>query len=99
MQTHGRTNRRTNGTRLMFISDLRELSERHLPETVGKTRSGDGWSTTRMRPEVANVIDALAQRHVEGTGREITKSEIIAAALNLSLPVLAARMFPATGTA
>lgn len=51
-----------------------------------------------MRPEVANVIDCLAQRHVEGTGREITKSKIIAAALNLSLPLLATRMFPANGT-
>lgn len=98
MQTHGRTNRRTNGSRLMYIADLRELTERHLPETIGRTREGDQWSMARLRPEVANVIDALAQRHVEGTGKEITKSEIMAAALNLSLPVLAARMFPVKGT-
>lgn len=93
-----RANRRNDGSTPMFISDLRQLTARHLPETIGQTRSGDRWSTTRMRPEVANVIDCLAQRHVEGTGREITKSEIIAAALNLSLPVLATRMFPAKGT-
>ncbi|WP_103173673.1 hypothetical protein [Paracoccus sp. SY] len=93
-----RANRRNNGTDLMFISDLRQLTARHLPETVGVTRKGDQWSMARLRPEVANVIDALAQRHVEGTGKQITKSEILAAALNLSLPVLAARMFPAKGT-
>ena len=91
---HGRTNRRTTGDRLMFIADLRELSARHLPETVRVTRSGDQWGMARLRPEVANVIDALAQRHAQSTGKEITKSEIMAAALNLSLPVLAARMFP-----
>ncbi|WP_234853384.1 hypothetical protein [Paracoccus everestensis] len=93
-----RANRRNNGADLMFISDLRQLTTRHLPETVGATRESDQWSMARLRPEVANVIDALAQRHVEGTGRQITKSEIMAAALNLSLPVLAARMFPAKGT-
>lgn len=91
----GRTNHRANGSDLMFIADLRQLSARHLPETIGVTRSGDQWSNARLRPEVANALDALAQRHVEGTGRAITKSEIMAAALNLSLPVLAARMFPA----
>lgn len=91
---HGRTNRRTTGDRLMFIADLRELSAHHLPETVGMTRLGDQWGMARLRPEVANVIDALAQRHAQSTGKAITKSEIMAAALNLSLPVLAARMFP-----
>ncbi|MBW7055993.1 hypothetical protein KY389_04690 [Paracoccus bogoriensis] len=90
-----RANRRNDGTMPLFISDLRQLSARHLPETNGETRSGDQWGTARMRPEVASVIDALAQRHVEGTGRPITKSEIVAAALNLSLPVLATRTFPA----
>lgn len=91
---HGRTNRRTTGDRLMFIADLRELSAHHLPETVGLTRSGDQWGMARLRPEVANVIDALAARHSTNTGKQVTKSEIVAAALNLSLPVLAARMFP-----
>lgn len=97
MQTHGRTNRRTNGSRLLYIADLRELTERHLPETIGRNREGDQWSMARLRPEIANVIDALVRRHVAATGKEITKSEIMAAALNLSLPVLAARMFPAKG--
>ncbi|WP_304613512.1 hypothetical protein [Paracoccus sp. (in: a-proteobacteria)] len=92
---HPRTNRRTNGARLLYVGDLKELSERHLPETVGATREGDQWSLARLRPEVATVIDALSARHVDATGRQITKSEVLAAALNLSLPVLAARMFPA----
>lgn len=92
-----RANRRNDGSKPMFVSDLRQLTARHLPETIGRTRAVTEWSTTRMRPEVATVVDALAQRHAEATGREITKSEIIAAALNLSLPVLVAHVFPAQG--
>lgn len=90
-----RANRRNDGSNPMFISDLRQLTARHLPETVGRARDVTEWSTARMRPEVATVIDTLTQRHADATGREITKSEIIAAALNLSLPVLSANVFPA----
>ncbi|MFN3711726.1 MAG: hypothetical protein ACK4S8_14355 [Alishewanella aestuarii] len=90
-----RANRRTDGSRLMFLADLHQLTKHHLPETVNAPRDGDLWGMARLRPEVATVIDALARRHTDSTGKAITKSEIMAAALNLSLPVLATRMFPA----
>lgn len=92
---HGRTNRRADGSSLKFIADLRQLTARHLPEAATITRKGDLWGMARLRPEVALVIDALAQRHVEGTGKPLTKSEIMAAALVMALPVLATRQFPA----
>lgn len=92
---HPRSNRRTNGARLLYIADLKELAERHLPETAAVEREGDQWGLARLRPEVATVIDALTARHADATGRKLSKSEVLACALNLSLPVMAARMFPA----
>ena len=96
-----RRNHRNDGGKTLYVSDLAALTRRYLPETVtplGQPRNNTPrenlWRTIKARPEVIDVLDALAQRHERATGEKITNSEIIAAALNLSLPVMASRMFP-----
>jgi hypothetical protein len=98
-----RHNHRNGGGKTLYIGDLAALSSRYLPETTRQHQPGQPvrctpkenlWRTIKARPEIIEVLDALAARHEQATGQTITNSEIIAAALNLALPVLATRMFP-----
>ena len=94
----GRSNRRDDGSNLMFISDLRRLTRQHLPEAIpmAALREPDQWGTTRLRSEVVVALEALIDRHEQSTGKRPTKSEVVAAALVLSMPVLTDRVFPLT---
>lgn len=101
-----RRNHRNDGPKALYVGDLEALTRRYLPETQQVHPLGQGpartprenlWRTIKARPEIIAVLDALAARHEAATGQNITKSEIIAAALNLSLPVMVARMFPDEG--
>lgn len=96
-----RRNHRNDGGKTLYVSDLEALTRRYLPETLvpyGQPRKSTPrenlWRTIKARPEVIQVLDTLAERHEQATGQKITNSEIIAAALNLSLPVMVSRMFP-----
>ncbi|TCM84591.1 hypothetical protein [Rhodovulum steppense] len=97
-----RRNHRNGGGKALHVSDLEALARRHLPEIAAhppghpsrRTPRENLWRTIKARPEIIQVLDALAERHEQATGQKITNSEIIAAALKLSLPVLASRMFP-----
>ena len=98
-----RRNHRNGGGKTLFICDLEVLAPRYLPELTSQQPPGHPrkhtarenlWRTIKVRPEIIAVLDALAERYAQATGKKITNSEIIAAALNLSLPVLATRLFP-----
>lgn len=87
-----RKNRRTNGTTALYIDELRQTMLAHLPEATRgfreKDKRVDPWLSLRVRPEVALTVDALAQRFRDRTGHDITKSEVIAAALFAALPAM-----------
>lgn len=98
-----RRNHRNGGGKTLYIGDLAVLALRYLPEITSQQPLAhpskhiareNRWRTIKTRPEIIEVLDKLAERYAKATGKKITNSEIIAAALNLSLPVLATRLFP-----
>lgn len=93
-----RKDRRTNGATMLYIGHLRRQMEAYLPETKeafqNRSNRADRWMTLRVRPEVSVTVEALVHRFKERTGQEITKSEVIAAALSEGLPHLTRSIFP-----
>lgn len=93
-----RLNRRRDGTQTFYLGHLRDQMKAHLPETLTAFRDQqakhDPWVTLRVRPEVVVTVAALAQRFRDRTGRDITKSEVLAAALSEFLPDLTRSIFP-----
>lgn len=95
-------NHRNTGGKALFVDDLAAVAREHLPELgvhatpqhMSRSRPRENlWRTIKARPEIIEVLDTLAGRHEQATGRKISNSELIAAALSLSLPVLASRVF------
>lgn len=94
-----RLHRRNDGSPSIHFPQFRALLREYLPEVLQRTRTdqreaGDQWTTFRVRPEVSLTVAALIERHEAVTGNRITKSEVLAAAFNLALPVLVTRLFP-----
>lgn len=99
-----RLHRRNDGTKAIHLTAMCETAAAFVPEAIAtataREAAGDvDWHACRLRPTVVNVLDALAQRHVEGTGEAITKSETIAAALNIAIPIMVTQGFSVKGTA
>lgn len=98
-----RRNHLNGGGKTLFIGDLEVSALRYLPEITSQQPPGNSgkhtarenlWRTIKVRPEIIVVLHKLANRYAKATGKKITNSEIIASALNLSLPVLASTLFP-----
>jgi hypothetical protein len=83
---------------LRFIRDLQRTVAVHLHEItraapdVAPPKAAQ-WRTLRVRPEIIAVIEGLQQRYAATTGRDLTTSEIIAAALAEALPIMTSREF------
>lgn len=99
-----RLHRRNDGTEASHLIAMCATAAEFVPDAIttatAREAAGDvAWRACRLRPTVVDVLDALAQRHVEGTGETLTKSETIAAALNIAMPIMVTQGFPAKGTA
>ena len=75
-----------------FLRDLQRTLSVHLPETASATidrpARGPRWKTFRLRPEIADVIEALQDRFAANRSVTLTPSEVIAAALTEALPII-----------
>ena len=76
---------------LRFFDTLRGTIAGYLPEAARGftevTPKVAGWRTVRMRPEVIAAVETLRARYIaRHQGREMTTSEVIAAALIEALP-------------
>jgi hypothetical protein len=78
-----------------FLRSLQRTTSAHLPETASATierpARGLRWKTFRLRPEIADVIEALQDRFAASRSVVLTPSEVIAAALTEALPIITAR--------
>jgi hypothetical protein len=78
-----------------FLRDLKRTTSAHLPETasaiIERPARGSRWKTFRLRPEIADVIEALQDRFAASRSVALTPSEVIAAALTEALPIITAR--------
>jgi hypothetical protein len=85
---------------LRFFGSLRRNLAAYLPELLlGCTPEATGraaeWRTVRVRPEIIAAIEALQERYtaLHMGKREVSISEVLAAALNEALPILTSREF------
>lgn len=94
--------RNTDKTRreLRFLGNLRRTLAVYLPELIQgcsaeATRRAAQWRTIRVRPEIIAAIEALRERYTaQHSGkREVSTSEVLAAALIEALPQLTDRDF------
>lgn len=78
-----------------FLRHLQRTLAVHLPETtsthIERPARGPRWKTFRLRPEIADVIEALQDRFAASRSVTLTPSEVIAAALAEALPIITAR--------
>lgn len=85
---------------LRFLAALRRTLGVYLPEVlqgcpVESTGRAAQWRTVRVRPEIIAAIEALQERYTaQHSGkREVSTSEVLAAALIEALPLLTDRDF------
>ena len=85
---------------LRFLRTLRSTLVDYLPELLqgcppDSTRKADQWRTVRVRPEVIAAIEGLQERYTaqHSGNREVSTSEVLAAALIEALPILTSREF------
>ena len=78
-----------------FLRSLKHTASVHLPETqavpLDRPFRGSRWKTFRLRPEIADVIEALQDRFATSRSINLTPSEVIAAALTQALPIITAK--------
>jgi len=85
---------------LRFLGNLRRTLAVYLPELLqggpaeAPVKSAQ-WRTVRVRPEIIAAIEALQERFTaqHNGKREVTTSEVLAAALSEALPILTSRDF------
>ncbi|WP_135448794.1 hypothetical protein [Tabrizicola caldifontis] len=85
---------------LQFMGTLRRTLAVYLPELlrgcpVESTGRAAQWRTVRVRPEIIAAIEALQERYAaqHDGKREVSTSEVLAAALIEALPILTSRGF------
>lgn len=99
-----RLHRRNDGRTPLHFPQFCAMLHDYLPEAIQRTQSdtreaGDRWGPIKVRPELFHTLSLLTERHEAATGNQITKSEVLAAAFNLALPVLVTRLFPSEAEA
>jgi hypothetical protein len=85
---------------LHFLGTLRRTLAVYLPELLQgcppeSARRVAKWRTVRVRPEIIAAIEGLQKRYTaQHSGkREVSTSEVLAAALSDALPILTSREF------
>ena len=78
-----------------FLRSLQRTLAVHLPEItsapIERPVRGPRWKTFRLRPEIADVIEALQARFAANRSLTLTPSEVIAAVLTEALPIITAK--------
>lgn len=85
---------------LRFLGTLRRTISVYLPELlqgcpVESAGRAAQWRTVRVRPEIIAAVEALQERYAaqHSGNREVSASEVLAAALGEALPILTSREF------
>jgi hypothetical protein len=78
-----------------FLRGLQRTALVHLSEitsaNIDSPARGPRWKTFRLRPEIADVIEALQDRFAANRSVTLTPSEVIAAVLAEALPIITAK--------
>lgn len=95
-----RSNKDKTRRELRFFGTLRRTLGVYLPELLQgcpleSTGRAAKWRTVRVRPEIIAAIEALQERFTaqHNGKREVSTSEVLAAALSEALPILTSREF------
>jgi len=90
--TYARKNSDKTRRDVRFLRSLKHTASVHLPETqavpLDRPFRGSRWKTFRLRPEIADVIEALQERFAASRSVNLTPSEVIATALTHALPII-----------